>query len=193
MNLFQMGYGISSRGLGAGNVYSLAGVTRVDRWMGMAKTLGVGYAAKAHKGVYLQIDWRSFNRWVGTQLKAGEMGAKKTVLEIGQDLHKRIKSKNPIRTGLSRAAWELRTVPGLLQKEKPYVVIANQVYYVVSLEFGSSRQAPNGMVRVSMKEMMGMPAREMQKQLHIERQKMANASVGAAIKSRTVNLQMGGE
>ena len=124
MSLFSMGYGSAgSGGLMGGRVYRLSGVTRVDRWMSMAKTIGVGYAAKAHKGVYLEINWKQFNRWVGTQLKAGEIGAKKTVLDIGRDLHKRIKSKNPIRTGLSRAAWELRTVPGLLQKEKPYVVI----------------------------------------------------------------------
>ena len=114
MNLFQMGYsGSGGGGLGAGNVYRLSAVTRVDRWMGMAKTIGVGYAARAHPGVYLKIDWKQFNRWVGTQLLAGEIGAKKTVLNIGRELHKRIKTRNPVRTGLSRAAWELRTAKGL--------------------------------------------------------------------------------
>ena len=189
-----MGYGSAgSDGLGTGGVYSLSGVTNVDRWIGMAKTIGVGYAAKAHPGVYLQIDWRSFNRWVGTQLKAGEIGAKKTVLDVGRELYKKIRTKNPIRTGLSRAAWELRTVPGLQQKEKPYVVIANQVYYVVSLEFGSSRQAPNGMVRISMQEMMGVPSQIMKENLRKERLKFGASAVGAAFGSRTVNLQMGGE
>ena len=107
-------------------------------------------------------------------------------------LHKRIKKRNPIRTGLSRAAWELRTAKGLRRKLNPYVEIANQVYYVVSLEFGSSKQAPSGMVRISMKEMMGMPAKVMKAQLRKERIKFSSATIGATGSFRTFALRMGG-
>ena len=37
--------------------------------------------------------------------------------------------------------------------DHPYAVISNAVFYIVFLEFGWSRQAPEGMLRISMREL----------------------------------------
>jgi hypothetical protein len=165
--------------------------TSVWSWIGQGMTPGIGYAAKAHKGIYVQINWKEFNRWVAAQIAAGNTGAKRAIFNIGKILFGKIKNRNPVLTGLSKAAWELR-IKGLADIN-PYVIIANQVYYTVKLEFGSSRKAPHGMVRISIKEMMGIPAKEMLIQISKERVKFmtSSAKIPAGV-TRTLNLPFGG-
>lgn len=186
------GYSGANIDVGSTLTYTAFRLPNVLGWLNQGGVVGVGYARKAHPGVYLQVDWPPFNRWVATQIKAGEMGAKKGILDVGRTLHNKIQQRNPVKTGLSRAAWELRTT-GLANRLKPSVVIANQVHYVVKLEFGSSRQAPHGMVRISMKEMMGIPPVEILKQIKLERKRYRAfaARIPAGV-SRTFNLPFGG-
>lgn len=192
-------YGYSSGGLGqtaagvtaGGGTYRLKRFTRVEQWMQMGKSVGVGFAARAHPGVYLEVDWKGFNAMIARQLALGYVAARKGILETGRLLYEKIKERNPVKTGLSKAAWELRT-KGLANKTAPFVEIANQVFYTIKLEFGSSRKAPQGMVRVSMKEMTGVPARLIAAQLAIERKKFLGASAGIGARGfSTFKLTMG--
>jgi hypothetical protein len=95
----------------------------------------------------------------------------KVLAAVSLDMWGRITRKNPVDTGRSRAAWNLainkidRTVPaeGAKQYPKPTpalgrigygdtVYVTNALPYVPRLETGWSKQAPNGMVRVSVEE-----------------------------------------
>jgi hypothetical protein len=149
--------------------YNMGGSLKMNMedWKKLDSPIGIGYAAKAHKGVYMQIDWKDFNRWVAKTLHAGNEGSRRGLFNIGRRLFDKIKDRNPVLTGLSKRAWELR-IKGLADPNRPSIVIANQVFYVVYLELGSSKKAPHGMVRISMKEMMGLPAAEIALQLKKE-------------------------
>lgn len=62
----------------------------------------------------------------------------------------KVQDRTPVDTGHARSAWVLETV-----QQDPNVAwfrIHNGVLYVVFLEYGSSRQAPAGMLRVSLLE-----------------------------------------
>jgi len=85
--------------------------------------------------------------------------------------------KNPVKTGRSRASWTIipgtsanlnvapedsagiastrAAQPGMIAalKPGPEFVIANNVHYINLLENGHSKQAPNGMVRVTIAEL----------------------------------------
>ena len=63
----------------------------------------------------------------------------------------RIKNRTPVDTGRARAGWQMSApveTPTFTE-----ITISNQVNYVVWLEVGSSRQAPQGMLRVTLNEM----------------------------------------
>jgi len=61
-----------------------------------------------------------------------------------------VRSRTPIDTGNARSKWE-RFPPGLsaLGTEQ---VISNDAPYIVKLEYGYSRQAPEGMARITAAE-----------------------------------------
>ena len=182
MNLMQMGYpigggfGQTTAGVTAGGgKYRLQKFSMADRWSGMGKSLGVGFAAGAHPGVYLEVDWKSFNRMLARNVGAMTIAAKKGIKDAGKQLYDKTKARTPIKTGLARNGWEFRT-KGLASKTRPYVEIANQVYYTVQLEFGSSSQAPQGMLRISMKEMSGVPKKQIAAQLLLEKKSFSSAA-----------------
>lgn len=64
-----------------------------------------------------------------------------------------VRSRTPILTGTARAGWqrfpEGPSEPGTTQW------IFNDVPYILKLEFGSSRQAPEGMARITAAESQG--------------------------------------
>jgi hypothetical protein len=167
-------------------------MSSMQSWISQSRSIGIGYARKAHPGVYLQIDWPDFNRFVQKQIYSTKVGTQQGIFNISKKLYGKIRERNPVLTGLSKRSWEMR-IKGLANPQNPYVIIANQVFYVVFLEFGSSTKAPHGMVRISMKEMMGIPAREILLQIKKERltynSKAVKLGKGA---SRTLNLAFGG-
>lgn len=61
-----------------------------------------------------------------------------------------VRSRTPILTGVARAGWE-RNPPGLSDFGVEQV-ISNNVDYILKLEYGSSRQAPEGMARITAAE-----------------------------------------
>lgn len=107
-----------------------------------------------------------------------ELAVPIVVEKLAVDLHTKITRRNPVDTGLSRSRWTIRegepdnspvpekladgTItnpptppaypPDGISGEK-IVYITNNVEYVPYLEAGSSRQAPSGMVAISIYEL----------------------------------------
>jgi len=135
----------------------------------------------------MKMEVDAFNRFVATMLRRFRSKDMNDALRgIVIDLLKRIHRGSPVDTGRSRAGWSKFLVDhgvfleqgprmdcvyegtmksawseDLGSKTRKFITVVNGVKYVVYLEFGWSRQAPRGMVRVSMQEM----AREAPKQL----------------------------
>ena len=102
--------------------------------------------------------------------------ADEVVTSVGFDLLRRIQMKTPVRTGRARASWHLippnsgrdpfgayrdrlgHSFSGTLEGVRTgpgEAVVGSNVVYMPALEAGHSRQAPNGMVAVSMLEILG--------------------------------------
>lgn len=67
---------------------------------------------------------------------------KKVALEV----FKRIVARTPVDTGLARDSW-------VLSGSAPNYLISNPQPYINKLEHGSSKQAPAGMVRITLAEL----------------------------------------
>ncbi len=61
-----------------------------------------------------------------------------------------VRSRTPIDTGNARSGW-FRSPEGLSDFGTEQI-IGNDVKYIVALEFGHSKQAPQGMVRITAEE-----------------------------------------
>ncbi len=61
-----------------------------------------------------------------------------------------VRSRTPIDTGNARSGW-FRSPPGLSDFGTEQI-IGNDVPYIVALEFGHSKQAPEGMARITAAE-----------------------------------------
>jgi hypothetical protein len=61
-----------------------------------------------------------------------------------------VRGRTPIDTGNARSHWE-RNPPGLSEFGTTQI-ISNDVPYILKLEYGSSRQAPEGMARITAAE-----------------------------------------
>ena len=122
------------------------------------------------KNFDISIDTQKFNKGLESYLKKYEKKeVHKGLKKVAFALLAMIIKKNPVDTGRSRAGWypaaEKLGLPtsGSSKKEGSYkedfkgknqsITIANRVNYTTYLEFGHSKQAPEGMVRVSMREM----------------------------------------
>jgi len=73
------------------------------------------------------------------------------IAALQDELFEKIVRRTPVDTGRARAGWK----PPEERREgkRRTWVIENDVEYVIYLEYGWSRQAPLGMVRISMAEM----------------------------------------
>lgn len=70
------------------------------------------------------------------------------VRKVTFDLHSMIVQRTPVDTGRARAGWSVDLRPD-------HSMIYNNVEYIVPLEYGHSRQqAPQGMVRVSIADIV---------------------------------------
>lgn len=61
-----------------------------------------------------------------------------------------VRGRTPILTGTARSGWD-RTPPGLSMFGTTQEIF-NEVPYIVKLEYGSSKQAPEGMARITAAE-----------------------------------------
>ena len=122
----------------------------------------------------VSIAWNNeqFNQFISAFAEEADIAAEDVVKKMAFDLLSRIVLRMPVATGRARAGWSAAgtalgvTVPtsgASRQGDSGYgesfgadekaIFMTNRVNYVVYLEFGSSRQAPLGMVRVSMLEL----------------------------------------
>ena len=69
--------------------------------------------------------------------------------EIAEDTFNRIVADTPVDTGRAAGGWDMTnlTRPGVVE-----FVYKNDVPYIVYLEFGSSQQAPKGMLRINLQK-----------------------------------------
>jgi len=70
------------------------------------------------------------------------------VRQISQDLFNTIKGKTPVRSGRAKRAWRFKK-----QSETAYKV-SNNVPYIERLDEGYSKQAPRGMTRPALREVL---------------------------------------
>jgi len=94
------------------------------------------------------------------ELEATEAQVEHFMDEAVLRLHRSIKLDTPVDTGAARAAWG--RLPGRKKTKKGVTyTIANKMEYIVYLEFGSSRQAPHGMVRRNLRRFSKFVEREL--------------------------------
>lgn len=101
----------------------------------------------------LDVSLENAARPLGTLLErlASSRGLdlEKAVKRLGVNVFARIKARTPVDTGAARRGWAIeyqKTAHGGV------TTISNRLKYIVFLEVGSSKQAPNGMVRVTLAE-----------------------------------------
>lgn len=118
-------------------------------------------------------DFRKFELELNEFTKKVGIAPSKVAKRIGLDLFAKIVRKTPVDTGRARGSWNIsvneadRTVlppapPGdvypppsigaLDVRLNESIVISNNLPYIVELEKGHSKQAPNGMVALSIEE-----------------------------------------
>jgi hypothetical protein len=72
---------------------------------------------------------------------------------VGFETQNRITKKTPVDTGRARAGWQGEH--DRQDQHKATFTISNNVPYIIFLEYGHSKQAPSGMVRITMQELHG--------------------------------------
>lgn len=92
--------------------------------------------------------------------------AEKVVRKISLDMHSRIVERTPVDTGRAKAGTHVAINTQPPGEEGPgesgispfklgdTVIIYNNVEYIVPLEYGHSKQAPQGMFRISFNEVV---------------------------------------
>ena len=129
----------------------------------------------------LKADYPKFERALKRFAQKVELDGAILTKRVAVDLFRRIIEKTPVDTGRARASWniaigapDLRVMPegaytgeqlsGLkaatvlatygadARKRLPPIYITNNLPYIVELEKGSSRQAPRGMMALSLME-----------------------------------------
>lgn len=79
--------------------------------------------------------------------------------KIALDLYADIQRKTPVDTGRARNTWGVGDSPvhkpgvGAISKGMNPTYISNNLPYITRLEFGYSKQAPHGMVRIALASM----------------------------------------
>lgn len=127
----------------------------------------------------LELETRRFKRFTRALIRGMEQEGQKLALrKIAFDFLGRVIPRTPVDLGRARGGWttyllaqgqpaevggrsEAAVTQGRSEgdyKEKftgaeQYILLINAVAYIVLLEFGSSDQAPAGMVRITMREM----------------------------------------
>lgn len=127
----------------------------------------------------LSMETASFNRWLGRVAARTEHSASDILLATALDVLQRIIQGTPVDTGRARAGWsasaerfgisaradegahpnEAEQAKGRHESDhhekltgrKIYVEMVNGVPYALMLEYGWSKQAPHGMVRIALR------------------------------------------
>lgn len=97
----------------------------------------------------------------------GLQSAQDAAVDLALTLHRKISERTPVDTGRARANWfvaegaprldtTMSTTPAAVPalEGKSVIFITNSLPYIVPLEYGHSQQAPHGMVRTAIAEVM---------------------------------------
>jgi len=142
----------------------------------------------------MKIETAKFNRFLKSFVARSNLSTNLVIKKIALDLLVQILKRSPVDTGRSRAAWypSMQGLGGsydLQRKLKDptkskvsegkkqgsykenlkftvnkYVELINGVDYIIYLEYGYSKQAPYGMVRISMRKMRGKMPKALNKE-----------------------------
>jgi hypothetical protein len=135
----------------------------------------------AGRAFSIGVETKNFNKHINQFLKRSNLSTNTVLKKFAFDLLNRIIGnvggrKHPVLTGRARAGWYVainkvggsETVSTPEQQEgyalgkftdhtgtfvDKWIEIINGVKYIIFLEYGSSSQAPAGMVRISMREL----------------------------------------
>lgn len=97
--------------------------------------------------VELKTNIKEFQRNLEKFLKKTSQNKEKLLAELAFKFKRMVKLCTPVDTGRARAGWYIKPT-----SDGGWVVY-NRVHYTVYLEYGHSKQAPSGMVRISLREL----------------------------------------
>lgn len=125
----------------------------------------------------IEIESAMFRKWLRRfQRDARKNVPRNTLRAVGLEAARRFILRTPVDTGRARGGWtaifDLMGTPMVVggtstaaaegrsqsdvkesyQGREQYIEIINGVAYIIYLEYGHSQQAPNGMVRVTLRE-----------------------------------------
>jgi hypothetical protein len=95
----------------------------------------------------LQFDTVNFAKDLKKFARMQGMSVEKAVNKLSVVAYREIVKGTPIRTGNAKRSWRRRKISDTLY------VISSAVVYMVPLEYGHSDQAPNGMVRITLRQL----------------------------------------
>jgi len=100
--------------------------------------------------INIESDLKKLEVWVKTATRGmNRETMNDTLRTVALDFERRAADKTPVGdTGRAKGGWRTK-------KAGKFWDVVNGVPYIVPLEFGHSRQAPAGMVRVSIAELTG--------------------------------------
>ncbi len=134
---------------------------RLTSFTGLKADAGLPSRGEVQGAREVQIEWhdRAFREEIGKYRE--EIGDRMGLLigNLANDLLARVTQRTPVDTGTAKNGWAI--VDKDYSGPDPYAVVANRVFYVIFLEFGWSDQAPNGMLRISLREMKHRVRRNM--------------------------------
>ena len=119
----------------------------------------------------VEAELKRFNAKLAAYVKAFEADTLQTSVRTAFEVEGRLKERTPVDTGRARASWHVvlpgqsdsytysdnrgRSFDGTLSEAAgPWeALVGSNVRYMLPLEAGHSQQAPQGMVRVTLREM----------------------------------------
>lgn len=99
--------------------------------------------------VKVEVEIKNFQKNLDTFLQKAEKNKKQILTDVAFKFKRMVTNTTPvalIKGGRARAGWYIR-------KKKVGWIVGNRVEYIVRLEYGHSKQAPSGMVRIALKEL----------------------------------------
>lgn len=99
--------------------------------------------------INIESDLKKLEVWVKTATRGmNRETTNDTLKTVALDFERRAADKTPVDTGRAKGAWRTKGAGEFWD-------VVNGVPYIVALEFGHSKQAPDGMVRRSLAEIRG--------------------------------------
>ena len=117
----------------------------------------------------------ALNVKLNARLQGFESSVEDGFQDLSREAFNRIKTRTPVDTGRARDGWTISGTP-------TDITILNEVPYIEFLENGHSRQAPNGMVRITLEELF----RNRSTSISIRRGKMTHEQIRQLV-ATTVN------